>query len=174
MNQEQRIKTYQFLLRQTKHIRLYSLFLVLCSLFAACEPDTACHQELGTAVLITLSADAITSAGDTVHYTQWDSIAVVGIGSDIGMQDKGIKVMGLELRPDTNLTAYLMLYHNQIDTLFIQHTPRQQFISMACGCAVYHTITAAWSSDSRVDSVSIINASVESVAQDNLCIYLHE
>lgn len=174
MNQEQRIKTYQFLLRQTKHIRLYSLFLVLCSLLTACEPDTACHQELGTAVQITLSADSVTSAGDTVHYTQWDSIAVVGIGSDIGMQDKDIKIMGLELRPDTNLTAYLMLYHNQIDTLFIQHTPRQQFISLACGCAVYHTITAAWSSDSRVDSVSIINASVESVAQDNLCIYLHE
>lgn len=174
MNQEQRIKTYQFLLRQTKHIRLYSIFLVLCSLFAACEPDTACHQELGTAVQITLSADSITSAGDTVHYTQWDSITVVGISSDIGVQGKGIKGMGLELRPDTNLTAYLMLYHNQIDTLFIQHTPRQQFISMACGCAVYHTITAAWSTDPRVDSVSIINASVETVAQDNLCIYLHE
>lgn len=174
MNQAPRIKTYHFLLRQTKHIRLYSLFLVLCSLFAACEPDTACHQELGSAVQITLSADSVTSAGDTAYYAQWDSVTVVGIGSDIGMQGKGVKVMGLELRPDTNLTAYLMLYHNQIDTLYIQHTPRQQFISMACGCAVYHTINAAWSSDPRVDSVRIINASVESVAQDNLCIYLHE
>ena len=174
MNQEQRIKTYQFLLRQTKHICLCSSFLILCSLLTACEPDAACHQELGTAVQITLLADSITSAGDTTYYTQWDSIAVVGIGNDIGMQDKSVKVMGLELRPDTNQTAYLMLYHNQIDTLYIQHTPRQQFISMACGCAVYHTITAAWSSDPRVDSVSIINASVESVAQDNLCIYLHE
>ena len=174
MNQEQRIKIYQFLLRQTKHIRLCSLFLILCSLLTACEPDTTCHQELDSAVQITLSADSITSAGDTAHYAQWDSITVVGIGSDIGMQDKGVKVMRLELRPDINLTAYLMLYHNQIDTLYIQHTPRQQFISMACGCAVYHTITAAWSTDPRVDSVSIINASVESVAQDNLCIYLHE
>ena len=62
----------------------------------------------------------------------------------------------------------------RIDTLYIQHTPRQQFISMACGCTVYHTITAAWSTDPRVDSVSIINASVEAAAQDNLCIYLHE
>lgn len=174
MNQEQRIKTSPFRTWQTKCVRLCLLLFVSCFIFAACEPDTTCHQELGTAVLITLSADSITAAGDTVHYTQWDSIAVVGIGSDIGMQDKDIKVMGLELRPDTNLTAYLMLYHNQIDTLFIQHTPRQQFISLACGCAVYHTITAAWSSDPRVDSVSIINASVEPVAQDNLCIYLHE
>ena len=174
MNQEQRIKIYQFLLRQTKHIRLCSLFLILCSLLTACEPDTTCHQELDSAVQITLSADSITSAGDTAHYAQWDSITVVGIGSDIGMQDKGVKVMGLELRPDTTLTAYLMLYHNQIDTLYIQHTPRQQFISMACGCAIYHTITAAWSTDPRVDSVSIINASVEIGGEENLCIYVHE
>ena len=174
MNLVQRIKTYHFLLQQAKHIRLCSLFLILCSLLTACEPEKACYQELGTAVQVTFSADSITSSGDTIYYNQWDSITVAGIGSDIGMQGKGIKVMGLELRPDTSLTAYLILYHNQIDTLYIQHTPRQQFISMACGCAVYHTITAAWSTDPRVDSVSIINASVESVAQDNLCIYLHE
>lgn len=151
-------------------------YILICLILglAACEPDTTCHQELGSAAQITLSADSINSVGDTVHYAQWDSIMVVGIGSDIGILSRGIKTMGLELRPDTNQTAYLMLYHNQIDTLYIQHTPRQQFISLACGCAVYHTITAAWSSDPRVDSVSIINATVESVAQNNLCIYLHE
>ena len=174
MFQGKRIKIHPVQLWQTKYIRLCSLFLILCSLLTACEPDTTCHQELSTSVQITLSADSITAKGDTVHYAQWDSIAFVGIGNPIGMQGKGIKNIGLELRPDTNLTAYLMLYHNQIDTLYIQHTPRQQFISLACGCAVYHTITAAWSTDPRVDSVSIINASVESVAQDNLCIYLHE
>ena len=150
------------------------LLLILCSLLTACEPETTCYQEMNAAVQITLTADSITSAGDTVYYAQWDSITVAGVGSDIGMQGNGIKVMGLELRPDTNLTMYLMLYHDQIDTLYIQHSPRQQFISLACGCAVYHTITAAWSSDPRVDSVSIINAAVETIAQDNLCIYLHE
>ena len=124
--------------------------------------------------VVLFSGDSITAAGDTVHYAQWDSLAVVGVGNDIGMQGRNLKGIGLELRPDTCLTRYLVLYHNQIDTLYIQHTPRQQFVSMACGCAVYHTITAAWSSDPRVEKVSIINASVEAVAQDNLCIYLHE
>ena len=82
--------------------------------------------------------------------------------------------MGLELRPDTTMTQFLVQYHNQEDTLFIEHTPRLQYISAACGCAVYHTILQAWSTDPRVDSVSIINANVESVAQDNLCIYMPE
>jgi hypothetical protein len=168
------VQVVQNSLKWFKMVQSSVWLLILFCLFTACEPDTTCYQEMNAAVQITLTADSITSAGDTVYYAQWDSITVAGVGSDIGMQGNGIKVMGLELRPDTNLTMYLMLYHDQIDTLYIQHTPRQQFISLACGCAVYHTITAAWSSDPRVDSVSIINAAVETIAQDNLCIYLHE
>jgi hypothetical protein len=140
----------------------------------SCEPDKVCHQELQAAVQITLSADSVTAAGDTMSYTQWDSVLVVGVGNDIGMMGKNLKGIGLELRPDTTLTQFLVQYHNQEDTLSIEHTPRLQYISAACGCAVFHTILRAWSSDPRVDSVSIINANVESQAQDNLCIYMHE
>ena len=150
------------------------LLLVLFCLFTACEPERNCYREMNTAVQISFSADSVTVAGDTVHYTQWDSIMVVGVGSDVSLQGENIKTIGLELQPDTTLTSYLMIYHDQIDTLYIQHTPRQQFVSMACGCVVYHTISAAWSSDPRVDSVTIVNAAVETVAQENICIYLHE
>ena len=139
----------------------------------SCEPDKVCHQELQVVAQIILSADSI-NAGDTILYTQWDSVSVLGVGNDIGMKGKELKTMGLELRPDTTMTQFLVQYHNQEDTLFIEHTPRLQYISAACGCAIYHTILRAWSSDPRVDSVSIINANVESVAQDNLCIYMHE
>ena len=140
----------------------------------SCEPDKVCHQELQVAAQIILSADSVNAAGDTVSYAQWDSILVVGVGNDVGLKGKNLKGIGLELRPDTTLTQFLMQYHNQEDTLFIEHTPRLQYISAACGCAIYHTILRAWSSDPRVDSVSIINASVEALAQDNLCIYMHE
>ena len=133
-----------------------------------------CHQELQVAAQIILSADSVSATGDTISYTQWDSVSVLGVGNDIGMKGKELKTMGLELRPDTTMTQFLVQYHNQEDTLFIEHTPRLQYISAACGCAIYHTILRAWSSDPRVDSVSIINANVESVAQDNLCIYMHE
>lgn len=156
------------------------IFILFCLLplgsllLVSCEPDKACHQELQVAVQIILAADSVTAAGDTVAYAQWDSLIVVGVGSDIGMSGKKIKGVGLELRPDTTLTQYLMLYHNQVDTLSIEHTPRLQYISAACGCAIYHTITKVWSSDPRVDSVSIINASVDLMLQDNLCIYMHE
>lgn len=156
-------------------ILILSFLLALGSLFlVSCEPDKVCHQELQVAAQIILSADSVTAAGDTIAYVQWDSVLVVGVGNDVGMKGKNLKGIGLELRPDTTLTQFLIQYHNQVDTLFIEHTPRLQYISAACGCAIYHTILRAWSSDSRVDSVSIINASVEALAQDNLCIYMHE
>ena len=143
-------------------------------LLVSCEPDKVCHQELQAAVQIILFADSVTAAGDTIAYAKWDSVLVVGVGNDVGMKGKNLKGISLELRPDTTTTQFLMLYHDQLDTLFIEHTPRLQYISAACGCAIYHTITHAWSSDPRVDSVSIINANVESIVQDNLCIYMHE
>lgn len=156
-------------------IFIVSWLLALGSfVLVSCEPDKVCHQELQAAVQIILSADSVTAAGDTISYAKWDSVSVVGVGNDVGMKGKNLKGIGLELRPDTTLTQFLMLYHDQVDTLFIEHTPRLQYISAACGCAIYHTITRAWSSDPRVDSVSIINASVEALAQDNLCIYMHE
>jgi hypothetical protein len=156
-------------------IFVLSWLLALGSLFlVSCEPDKVCHQELQAAVQITLSADSVTAAGDTIVYAQWDSILVVGVGNDVGLKGENLKGIGLELRPDTTLTQFLVQYHNQVDTLSIEHTPRLQYISAACGCAIYHTILRAWSSDPRVDSVSIINASVEALAQDNLCIYMHE
>ena len=123
---------------------------------------------------VVLSADSVTVSGDTIHYTQWDSIRVIGVGHDRGYSWKNTKSMSLELCSDTTVTPYLMLYHNQVDTLFIQHTPRVEFVSMACGCMMYHTIEQAWSTDPRVDSVVVLNAAVESFVQDNLCIYLNE
>ena len=156
-------------------IFIVSWLLALGSfVLVSCEPDKVCHQELQVAAQIILSADSVSATGDTISYAQWDSVLVVGLGSDIVLKDKDVKKMGLELRPDTTMTQFLMQYHNQVDTLFIEHTPRMQYISAACGCAIYHTILHAWSSDPRVDSVSIINASVESMAQDNLCIHMHE
>ena len=87
---------------------------------------------MNSVMVVTLSADSINNNGDTINYTQWDSIAIIGIGSDISMQGKKLKSIGIELRPDTNITMYLMQYHNQTDTLFVEHTPKQHFVSMTC------------------------------------------
>lgn len=153
--------------------------LVVCTMMiVACTTDTTCRQDMEVAMGVTLHADSLNDKGLAVKYTKWDSITVETVGSNgIGIvvdNKKGLSKLTLPMRPDTTRTAYIITFHEQTDTLFVEHTQRQYFVSLACGCAIYHTITNAWSTDWRVDSVVILNANVENAVQDNLRIYLHE
>lgn len=156
----------------------YKLLLsVLCTTFLmACTTDTTCRKDMEVAMLVSLQADSINAKGHAVKYNKWDSITLEVIGKNELLIDnrKGLSKLSLPLRPDTTISAFLFTFHEQTDTLFVTHTPRQYFVSLACGCAIYHTITDAWSTDSRVDSVQIINANVENAMQENLRIHLHE
>ena len=147
-------------------------------MIVACTTDTTCRQGMEVAMGVTLHADSLNDKGLAVKYTKWDSITVETVGSNgIGIvvdNKKGLSKLTLPMRPDTTRTAYIITFHEQTDTLFVEHTQRQYFVSLACGCAIYHTITNAWSTDWRVDSVVILNANVENAVQDNLRIYLHE
>ncbi len=147
-------------------------------MIVACTTDTTCRQDMEVAMGVTLHADSLNDKGLAVKYTKWDSITVETVGSNgIGIvvdNKKGLSKLTLPMRPDTTRTAYIITFHEQTDTLFVEHTQRQYFVSLACGCAIYHTITNAWSTDWRVDSVVILNANVENAVQDNLRIYLHE
>lgn len=131
---------------------------------------------MAIAMVLTLQADSINQKGHIVKYTSWDSITVELLGEYNLLFDNGksISKLPMPLLPDTTISTFLITFHEQTDTLFVEHTPRQHFVSLACGCAIYHTITAAWSTDPRVDSVQIINANVENAVQENLCIHLHE
>ena len=161
---------------QMIHIHKPLLYMLCAILMAACTTDTTCRKEMDVTMGLTLQADSLNANGHAVIYTNWDSLTVEVLGKNELLIDngKGIKRLFLPLRPDTTISIFLMTFHEQTDTLYVAHTPRQYFVSLACGCAIYHTITAAWSSDSRVDSIGIINASVENAVQDNLRIYLHE
>lgn len=145
-------------------------------LLVACTAETTCRKDMAVAMVLTLQADSINQKGHTVKYTSWDSITVELLGEYNLLFDngKGISKLPMPLLPDTTISTFLITFHEQTDTLFVEHTPRQYFVSLACGCAIYHTITAAWSTDPRVDSVQILNANVENAVQENLCIHLHE
>lgn len=172
-----------------KHLTLHiTSFIAIVFLIAACTSETTCHKDMTVNMVVTLQADSLNEKQHNVRYTSWDSITVQIVGENNTLWDnkKGVKQLPLFLHPtsqdpnvletDTNsiITAFAMTYHLQTDTLYVEHTPRQYFVSLACGCAIYHTILNAWSSDPRVDSVQIINANVENAVQENLRIHLHE
>ena len=163
-----RIKTFSSHL-----LHWVSAWLVL--FLVSCEPDTTCYKDMETYMVVTLHADSLDANNTRTTYTAWDSIQVQAIGVDtILYSPSAIEELTLQLCPDTTVTAYLLNYHGSIDTLWITHTPKLQYVSLACGCYMQHTITGARSTDTRVDSVAIINASVETTAQENIRIYMHE
>ena len=160
-----------------RFLPLHIIFAMSCALMlAACTAETTCRKDMSVAMVVTLQADSLNQKGHAVRYTSWDSLTVELLDPSYPLYDnrKSISKLPLPLQPFTCISSYLMTFHEQTDTLFVEHTPRQYFVSLACGCAIYHTITAAWSTDPRVDSVQIINANVEDDVQENLCIHLHE
>ena len=142
----------------------------------ACTADTTCRQDMSVAMGVSLQADSLNEKGHSVMYTAWDSLTLEILSPNNLLIDnkKNLSNISLPLHPDTTITVYTITFHNQTDTLYVEHTPRQYFVSLACGCAIYHTILNAWSTDPRVDSVQIINPYVENAVQGNLRIHLHE
>lgn len=142
-------------------------------LLAGCQPDTGCRTEMEVTAGVTVEWVLVDTTGQGIRQLQWDSVTVQGIGCDSLLYDraKGAKVLRLPLRVDASQTDYRLTWHEQTDILHIQHTNNRQYISMACGCAIFHVIDSVWADGVFIDSLSLLNSTVENYAQDN--IYLH-
>ena len=122
---------------------------------------------------VTLRGLAVDSAANVTEFASWDSITVQGVGSDSVLYDNSYSVTQLQLplRSDTTVTAFTLTWHELTETLYIRHDNTQRFVSMACGCAIYHNIDSVWFSGTWIDSVKIINSAVEAVKQENIKLY---
>ena len=139
-------------------------------LLAGCRPGTVCRQDTDTALVVSVRWQQRDSTGATSEQTAFDSIRVQGLGNDSVLYDnsKNLSSLQLPLRADTCVTAFALLWHGTEDTLFVRHDNTRHFVSQACGCMVYHTIDTVWHSGSAIDSVAVINNTVESDEQENI------
>ena len=154
--------------------RLYKLFLLLLvtggGLLTGCRPDTICRQDTDVAMGVSVRWLQKDSAGTTAEQNTFDSIRVQGIGNDSVLYNNGknLSALRLPMRPDTCVTAFALLWHGTKDTLFIRHDNTRHFVSQACGCMVYHTIDTVWHSGSAIDSIALINSTIENNEQENI------
>ena len=102
-----------------------------------------------------------------------DSLTVQGVGNDATLVDnqKSVLTLTLPLRPDSSMTAYYLNRHDTIDTLTIWHQNERLYVSLACGCAILHTLDSVHLTTAWTDSIEILNATVETTLQENLTIY---
>lgn len=149
------------------------IVLVIGICLISCEPDKTCRQDVDVRARLVLRCYHHDTLDVVSEVTQWDSITVQGVGSDsiLYSNTKSAKELLLPLRGDTTVTAYTLLWNGKTETLYIRHSNTQRFVSMACGCVIYHQIEDVWCDKVWADSVVIINAAVETVEQDNIRIY---
>lgn len=145
------------------------MFGLLC-----CEPDSECRQTATINCKVVFACDSLNADSVKVNFKTIDSLSVWGVGCDSMLYDnpKNVSSLLLPLRGDTTITKFLMLLHGSTDTLTIYHQNTNNFISLACGCFIYHTIDTVMCSSNLVDSVEILNTAVENYEQDNVKLYL--
>lgn len=71
-------------------------------------------------------------------------------------------------------TVVLHIGENVEDTLFVEHTNIPMFLSMDCGTAMYHNITAIRHTNNYIDSVAIVHPFVDFDAHENVKLYITE
>ncbi len=170
MNSAHPISSFPLHLAPVRRVLLGVAVWLLAVGMASCRPDTVCRQDIAVTAGVTTEWVLTDTAGNATQQVAFDSVSVWGVGNDSILYDNGLAVetLRLPLRADSTLTAYVILWHEAFDTLYIRHDNTRKFISSACGCVVYHTIDTAWAAGTFIDSLYIVNSSVETVQQTNI------
>lgn len=168
--------------------KILALLPLLVAGLSSCDPDTECRQSAAVYLKVVLTGDSLapsidtarlvidTLAKDTVRFSSVKGLRVWGLGRDSLICDSSatVSALFLPLRPDSLRSEFVLAYNGQIDTLTIRHANDMQFISLACGCFVYHTIEGFSMSRHFLDSLHILNEQVTTSADDHLQLYFHK
>ncbi len=146
-------------------------------LLAACSVDEECRQTESVRCVVVFSCDSVVSNEDTVYTVNFntvDSVTVQGVGSDSVLYNnqKNVSRLSLPLRSDTTETRYQLTLNSHPETLVIQHTNDEYFVSLACGCFVFHAVDTAFGTNGMIVNSEVINTAVQNVEQDNIKIYI--
>ncbi len=158
-------------------MKRYLIFLFIIIGLAACETDSECRQTETIRCVVVFSCDSLVSNEDTIYiatFTNIDSVTVQGVGTDsvLYKNKKSVSKLSLPLRSDTTETRYHLTLNEQEDTLVILHTNNEYFVSLACGCFVFHELDTAFGTNGLIQNSQVINTAVQNTEQDNIRLYI--
>ncbi len=150
------------MLRSTLYIIHFTLAITW--VMASCTPDTDCRQDENVRCVLTF-ADA-----NTHKAVAFDSLTVQGIGSITILLNnaKSVNKLSLPLRADTTATSFLLSSGAYQETITIYHTPAPYFVSMACGCFVFHTIDTIETTNILLTQAEILNTAIQNIPEENI------
>lgn len=105
-----------------------------------------------------------------------DSITVKGQGNDSILYNntKRVSSIKLPLKKFDTQTTFEVSFNDTIDIITISYTNNEpHFVSLECGCEVFHTINSVTTTLSYIDSVEIVNREININSQnaENIKIY---
>lgn len=153
-----------------------------------CAADTECRQTMGIHLNVVFLCDSLRQstdsarlskdslAMDTIRFSTITGMEIRGVGRDsiLYTADQVFSKAKLPLRPDSLHSDFVLTYNGWSDTLTIHHENNMQFISLACGCLVYHTIESLSDRHILIDSTEILNTLVTTASDDHIRLYFHK
>lgn len=153
-----------------KHLLHIALFgLAIITFGVSCQPNDQCYKE-------NIVEMSVTFKDKNKAAVTLDSVTIQGVGSDsvLYANQKSVRTVSLPLQKTQNSTQYVFCSGNLVDTLTIEHTNTENFISLECGCFVYHTLQNIYSTGSWIDSVAIINPEITTAnAQEHIQLFFN-
>jgi len=160
-----------------KHVD-YSKIVSVCvciyvCVLTSCQPDPICRENLKVGLIGELREIYYDQNEQPQLCTQWDSILVMGVGNSdtLYANEKHVQKLTLPLRIAADSTQYILTYHGATDTMTIEHTSQQEFVSSECGCLYSHDLLSVHSTNHWIDSIEIISTDISRMGESNICIW---
>lgn len=154
----------------------YITTLFVCSLlFSACNGSSnSCLKERRVEVGATIFRTTYNEITEVFESTKHaEQLTVFGVGNDSILYNKQlVSQLKLPLNAASESTSFVVARDSTaVDTIVIIHENNEQFISLECGCFVFHTLKNVGFISSVIDSVVIVNSAVSNVPENHLNIY---
>ena len=155
-----------------------SILVLLVSIFLlGCSVESECRQTESVRCVIVFACDSVVVEEDTTYirtFSAIDSVTVCGVGMDSVLYDnaKGVSKLSLPLRSDTTATCYDLTLNSRHETLVVEHKNNEYFVSLACGCFVFHEVDTAYGANGFIRDSEVLNTAVENIEQNNIRLYI--
>ncbi len=159
-----------------KNARKTILFALLALALAACNGsnDGTCYKERNIAVGVALYKVEYSESQEVyVVSSTSEQLTVRGLDNDSTLYKAStLSSFSLPLHIQADSSVFVLQRDSTgTDTLVIFHTNEKNFISMECGCFVFHTIKDAQITANQIDSVAVLDTRVENVSNTHLRLY---
>ena len=148
--------------------KLYIFTAFILSLFSGCEVDDICTSEVKTPRLVIHFYDSENSSISK----KVDTLSVWAINKEKLYDKQSLDSINLPLNPQSSTLSYILKNGSICDTLKIEYTPHEKFISRSCGYIFNFTIndntntTEYWINDFEITTAELIE-----YEQTNIKIY---